>query len=672
MKIRRLRTLAVALGLSLISALVAVALYLTPDNALPTANRIEDFVALNDALFWVKDHKIDQALHLHLPDRDEVNEKLILVTIDEASLKETAKGGLGAWPWDRRIFGKMLTRLGKAGAAAVAFDVVFLEGQPQADPVMAQGMKKVPTLLPFTVDTTAGGALSINPVADTLRPYVAASGYTTVDNVGGWLTGQPASIESIGPDGKILDRYTSLAAATVGYVQHRKMTLVNPWEARFGDETIPLDGTGKMLMIPFLTNEFVQQAGSGVETRAGAAEETMRISQTIPFVQAYRDLSDDDLKSLVQGAIVVIGTTSQAQGDFVVTPNGRFPGVFSNLRFMDQLLTHKYVRRVPVALDITLLVIMPLLVGFVVTQLRPSIGVAVSLALVLAYTAVATGVYAYTLSWLNLVQVDAAMVVAALFVALFRTITEGADKRAIREMFGKHVSPALVTEMLAHDDPKKALQLSGKRVKVTIFYSDIRGFTAMSENMTPEQIYGQLNEYFEEMCKIVFKYDGYVDKFIGDCLMAVHSAPNPHPDDAKRAVLSAIEQQDKILEMAAKWAGEGRPAFTVGMGLNTGEVVMGNLGSSSRLNYTVIGDNVNTAARLYNVAKGGQTIISETTYEEVKDLVVVNELPPVLVKGKVKPLRIFEVIRKLDPGEENPSTLLDQSVEREAVVAADH
>jgi adenylate cyclase len=226
--------------------------------------------------------------------------------------------------------------------------------------------------------------------------------------------------------------------------------------------------------------------------------------------------------------------------------------------------------------------------------------------------------------------------------------------------------------MLAHDDPKKALQLSGKRVKVTIFYSDIRGFTAMSENMTPEQIYGQLNEYFEEMCKIVFKYDGYVDKFIGDCLMAVHSAPNPHPDDAKRAVLSAIEQQDKILEMAAKWAGEGRPAFTVGMGLNTGEVVMGNLGSSSRLNYTVIGDNVNTAARLYNVAKGGQTIISETTYEEVKDLVVVNELPPVLVKGKVKPLRIFEVIRKLDPGEENPSTLLDQSVEREAVVAADH
>jgi adenylate cyclase len=280
--------------------------------------------------------------------------------------------------------------------------------------------------------------------------------------------------------------------------------------------------------------------------------------------------------------------------------------------------------------------------------------------------------YALTLHWVNLVHVDASIALAALFVALYRTVTEGADKRVITEMFGKHVSPAIVEHMLAHDDPLKALDLSGKRVKVTIFYSDIRGFTAMSEKMSPEEIYGALNEYFEEMCQIVFRYGGFVDKFIGDCLMAVFSAPNPQPDDAYNAVRSAWEQQQKILTMMTEWAAQGRPIFTVGMGLNTGEVVMGNLGSAERLNYTVIGDNVNTAARLYNVAKGGQTIISESTYEEVKDRFIVNELTPVFVKGKTLPLRNFEVIGLLEPGQRNTSTLLDPENLPQAIVAADH
>ncbi|MGH7328800.1 MAG: adenylate/guanylate cyclase domain-containing protein, partial [Polyangiaceae bacterium] len=323
-------------------------------------------------------------------------------------------------------------------------------------------------------------------------------------------------------------------------------------------------------------------------------------------------------------------------------------------------------------INVVLLLLLPLGVGFIVTRLAPLLGVGLSLAIVVLYSTVVVLTYGYTLYWIDLIHVDGAMFGTALFVALYRVVTEGADKRAIRDMFGKHVSPEIVSEMLKADDPKAALNLQGKRVKVTIFYSDIRGFTAMSEKMTPEQIYGQLNLYFEDMCQIVFKYGGYVDKFIGDCLMAVFSAPNPKPDDAKSAVFAAIEQQDKILEMAAAWEKAGRKIFTVGMGLNTGEVVMGNLGSSDRLNYTVIGDNVNTAARLYNVAKGGQTIISETTYEEVKDLVVVNELEPVLVKGKEKPLRIFEVIRKLQPGEVNPSKLRDPNAPVIQQMAAAH
>jgi adenylate cyclase len=378
------------------------------------------------------------------------------------------------------------------------------------------------------------------------------------------------------------------------------------------------------------------------------------------------------MKEFAQGNIIVIGATAQAEGDYILTPSGRFPGVFSNVRLMYQLLEGAFIRRVPPWLDIALIIIMPLVIGFIVTQLPATLGVGLAVGIAAVYACFAVGLYLYTLHWINLIHVSGAIVLSALFVALYRTITEGADKRVIREMFGKHVSPALVDQMLNHDDPLKALDLSGKRAKVTIFYTDIRGFTAMSEKMTPEQIYGQLNEYFEEMCKIVFAHGGYVDKFIGDCLMAVFSAPDPRPNDALEATMCALEQQEKIVAMMAEWGAAGRQIFTVGMGLNTGEVVMGNLGSSDRLNYTVIGDNVNTAARLYNVAKGGQIIISESTYNEVKDHFIVNELTPVSVKGKVLPLRNFEILARLAPGQENTSHILDPENLPKAMVAADH
>ncbi|MGC8486278.1 MAG: adenylate/guanylate cyclase domain-containing protein, partial [Candidatus Baltobacteraceae bacterium] len=275
---------------------------------------------------------------------------------------------------------------------------------------------------------------------------------------------------------------------------------------------------------------------------------------------------------------------------------------------------------------------------------RFGIALGVSAATILAYAWIDMAIFVTHLVWLDFIHVVAAMILAVTFVAAYRTIVEGSQRRVVTNLFGMHVSPAVVAEILESEDPSGALSLKGKRVKSTIFYSDIRGFTAMSETMSPEDIYNQLNEYFEEMVKIIFKYGGYVDKFIGDCVMAVFSAPYQTPDDAKNAVLAAIEQQQRIAELAAKWSAQGRKVFTVGMGINTGEVVMGNLGSSSRMNYTVIGDNVNTAARLYNVAKGGQIIISETTYNEVHDLIEVTELDPVTVKGKVEPLRIFDVV----------------------------
>lgn len=668
MKIRRLKILGVAMLLSTLAAAVGIGAYALPRNVGPSVNRIADFVMLNDGYFWLDAHA---GKALRFPDRDSENEHLRLAAIDEPSmLPPTDKNhpGLGRFPWDRRIYGTLLQRLHKAGAKVVTFDIEFFEpSNDRADDIaFAQGLRVEPSVLGMSLATTTGGVLGVLKPPPELRD-LATLGSTTVDNPGGWLVGQPLAI--VANEGGKQTAYPSLALETVARYTGQAVTPVDAWHAKLGGTTIPLDGNGLLLMLPFKTTEHVL----GKESREGAVDESAPFFQAVSFSDLMR-FDDDTLKAFAQGNIVVIGATSQAEGDFILTPNGRYPGVFSNLRLMDQLMRGRFIRRVPPWLDVLLIVLLPLLVGFVVTQLRPAVGIGIAVAVVVLYTLGTVLLYGYTLHWMNTLQVDAATILAALFVALYRVVTEGADKRVIKEMFGKHVSPALVDQMLSHDDPLKALDLSGKRVKVTIFYSDIRGFTAMSEKMSPEQIYGQLNEYFEEMCRIVFQHGGYVDKFIGDCLMAVFSAPNPRPgnEDAYHAVLAAWEQQQRILEMMAQWAAEGRQIFTVGMGLNTGEVVMGNLGSSDRLNYTVIGDNVNTAARLYNVAKGGQTIISESTYEEVKDRFIVNELTPVSVKGKTLPLRNFEVVGLLKPGMSNPSKLLDPNNLPEAAVAADH
>jgi adenylate cyclase len=666
-KIRRLQKIGIALGLSAMASAVGVGLYALPKNTLPSANRIADFVFLNDALFWARDQKIFATLHIQLPDLDQENPNLRLLALDENSLLPVAQGGFGAWPWPRHIWGDLLKKVHRAGGKIAAFDVIFPDPaqDPKQDKAFIAGLEQQPTVLSYTLNTTSAGTLGIEGLAPNLAPYTAAIGYTTVDNPGGWLVGQFLSISATDDKGKAT-QYTSMAGATAQYFTGQKITGVDGWSAHIGNTTIPLDGEGYLLMLPFKTVEFQQQEG-----RVGATQETMAFAQTLGIGDAFK-LSDADLRQFVGGKVVVIGTTAQAMGDFILTPNGRFPGVFSNLRFMDQLLTHKFISRVPPWFDIMLIILLPLVIGFVMTQLQEGVGIGITIACVAIYSLVALAVYGITLHWMDLIHVDGGMLGAALFVALYRVITEGADKRAIRDMFGKHVSPAIVTQMLNSDDPKGALDLSGKRVKVTIFYSDIRGFTAMSEKMTPEQIYGQLNEYFEDMCSIVFKYGGYVDKFIGDCLMAVFSAPNPTEDDALKATTAALEQQEKIAQIAAEWTAAGKQTFTVGMGLNTGEVVMGNLGSSERMNYTVIGDNVNTAARLYNVAKGGQIIISESTYNEVKDHFIVRELQPVQVKGKVLPLRNFEIIARLEPGQPNTSEILDQSIVHEPAIAADH
>ncbi|MBX3248217.1 MAG: GAF domain-containing protein [Myxococcales bacterium] len=211
-----------------------------------------------------------------------------------------------------------------------------------------------------------------------------------------------------------------------------------------------------------------------------------------------------------------------------------------------------------------------------------------------------------------------------------------------RERFQRLLSPAIAEQVISG---KLEVKKGGELRETTVLFSDIRGFTSMSESIPAQDVVHMLNDYFELMVELIFENEGTLDKFVGDEIMALFGAPVGHADDALRAVRTAMKMLQVLeREFNAPRRAQGKPTFEIGIGINTGEVVAGYLGSSKALEYTVIGDTVNTGARLCSVAKAGQCIISEFTFEKVKDHFDVEELPPQQVKGKAKALKIYNVL----------------------------
>jgi adenylate cyclase len=191
------------------------------------------------------------------------------------------------------------------------------------------------------------------------------------------------------------------------------------------------------------------------------------------------------------------------------------------------------------------------------------------------------------------------------------------------------------------------VELGGTKRPVVVFFSDIRGFTPMSEMMNPDEIAGLLTDYFTEMVDIVFEHSGTLDKFMGDAIMALWGAPIAHEDDADRAMQCALDQIETLEKMNAKWKEKesGRPPIAIGIGINFGEVFAGNIGSNRRLEYTVIGDAVNTASRLCSSAGLNEILITESFYKQLKKPPKVEALEPIQVKGKAKKVPVYRVKR---------------------------
>jgi adenylate cyclase len=225
----------------------------------------------------------------------------------------------------------------------------------------------------------------------------------------------------------------------------------------------------------------------------------------------------------------------------------------------------------------------------------------------------------------------------------YRYFVEDAERRKVSRLFGRYVSKDVYSQLMA--DPKLA-ELGGARRDMSVLFSDIRGFTSITERRNPDELVRQLNEYFTAMVDIVFRHQGTVDKFVGDLVMAIFGAPVDDERHADHAVAAAVDMAAGLGALNRKWASEGRPTLDIGIGINSGEMVAGNIGSSSIMSYTVIGDNVNLAARLESLNKDYRTriIISDATRQRLEGRFDIRPLGEVIVKGKTKTVSIFEVV----------------------------
>ena len=619
---RRLRSVALALLCAIGCCMLALALYTFRDGHNPGFDRETDLLLHDTALIALHEY-----LPLSAPGMDAVagqNSKLRLIAIDELSLREAQRDALGQYRVPRSDYARLIDHLRTGGAKAVGFDLQFATdtANAQQDQRFASALGSMPTILSYSLSEGEAG-----PVAPSLA-RAAELGFVPVHNESGTMKALALT------DGNRV----SFAVAAVERLTGKTLQPIDGWHAQLGQRTIPLDGNGELLLLPFET-----EATTAIEQSTGAPAQWLDFAPSIELSDALR-LTPEETHDLFSGTLVVVGPTAHGIADFVDTPKGRLPIVFSTLRYIDQLMQGMFITRAPLAVDWTCIIGGVVIVAIAGLVLSPLALAGLSLLLLIGYSSIALGAFAIGLYWMDIIHVDYGILLATLLASLERSAMERSARRRVTEIFEKHTSPQLVHDFLDENPNDEAAMFTGKRVTVTVFYSDIRGFTALAEELPAEQIYSSLNEYFEEMCAIIFKHGGYVDKFMGDALMAIFSAPTQTPDDPVNAVLAGLEQQARLIELNARWAEAGRPTFNVGMGINTGSVVMGHLGGRDRMTYTVIGDAVNVASRLQDLAQGGQIVIGEATERSVRGHFYTRELKRAVAKGKTHPLRLFQVL----------------------------
>jgi adenylate cyclase len=351
--------------------------------------------------------------------------------------------------------------------------------------------------------------------------------------------------------------------------------------------------------------------------------------------------------------IVLLGATAIAIGDLRNTPfqSGTYMGVEVHANIIDNLLHGDEKQRTFLTrgvreemVDASFILLFGLVFGAWFARTKPLFS---TLSLLLTLAAFGWFVYYGFASlgrWFSFVIPAGTLVANYAAITSFRMIFEEREKRKIRKTFSQYLSPGVIA--LIERDPRKYIRPGGETKDLTVMFSDIRGFTTLSEGMTADELVRLLNEYLGQMTDVIFKNLGTLDKYIGDAIMAFWGSPYPQSDHALRACTCAVAMLARLDKLNVQWQAQGRKEISIGIGLNTGPVNVGNMGSFKRLAWTVMGDNVNLASRLEAMTKEyrSRIVISEGTYRQVAGHFVCRELDRIRVKGKMHPVVVYELL----------------------------
>jgi len=345
-----------------------------------------------------------------------------------------------------------------------------------------------------------------------------------------------------------------------------------------------------------------------------------------------------------RGKIVLVGASAKGIGDLRATPFAgiNYPGVEIHANVIDNILNRHFLYRGAnqVAVDLLLILLFGVPLGMWLAFAQPR-SMLYGLLLLLPF---GFGLWFAFLHgwWLNFIVPSGTLVANVGFVAVYRALVEEKEKRRVRGAFQQYLSAEVIRRLLENPDLVKP-----RKTEITVMFSDVRGFTTISEKLDAQELAALLNEYLTEMTQIVFRHNGTLDKYIGDAVMAFWGAPFEEPGHATNGCQAALEMIARLKEMQKKWRAEGRPVLDIGVGLSTGVASVGNMGSALRYGYTALGDTVNLSARLEGMNKdyGSHILLSETTYAQVEDpLLIFRELDLIRAKGKLQPITLYELV----------------------------
>jgi adenylate cyclase len=603
---------------------------------------------------------------------------IVIVNIDEASIRALAPF-FGRWPWPRVVHAHALDFLTRAKPKVVVYDIFF--GEPDRSSFKLGDDEWTGERSDAALAAAAGGLGSLIVPGDATEEAArGSSGMRAIPALPGPRLPLDRSIEvrplfnppmapllasarAIGQNLAVADadgvirRY--VPAVRVGTIMVPSLAVAGSIVALgLKDSDLHLDAAGLRLgdrTVPLVTSTIPTLDGTIRSARrlqiaySGVWPDQRRTYATYSFAQLFQAeeqlLADE--KPAVDPAefrdkIVIVGATAAGLYDQKAVPFAqKMSGSEIHAQVIDSILSNRFLSPAAPSTGAAITIVAALVAALATVAIGPWVGVAVGLSLSGALIVGLTTLFARGM-WAPLVEPLSAVAIATFAGVAYQYAVEGREKRRVKRIFSRYVSKDVYQQLL--ESPEEA-RLGGHRRFMTVLFCDIRGFTAVSERGQPEAIVAQLNPYVSTMVPVVFEQKGTVDKFVGDIIMALYGAPLDDPDHADHAVQTALSMTEALAKLNAEWAAAGRPTLDIGVGINTGDMVAGNLGSESIMSYTVIGDNVNLGSRLESLTRGFQTrvIISDATRDALKRPYDLRPLGEVTVKGKSVPVKVFEL-----------------------------